>query len=181
MQLQAWLIVEIQGKASEHVCVYSSLFLQRQQWIRECILDIVLEITMWPPFTLLFRVSHFLTRRISGHMNGGYMNLMIRRKRSRIWVVWRRRSDQIFCLWLAGSTLWPMNGKMFLKNLYTFRQSIYGKKFSVSYILMVLLTAHRVLHTMWVLECQLSGTIQLYSVRSRSKQSARCLHKCLGR
>ena len=55
------------------------------------------------------------------------------------------------------------------------------KEVNLLNMVMVLVTAHRVLRTVWVLECQLSGTIQLYSVRSRSKQSARRPHKCLGR
>ena len=48
MQLQAWLIVEIQGKAPERVYVCSSLFLQESC---ESILDMILEITMLSSFT----------------------------------------------------------------------------------------------------------------------------------
>ena len=95
----------------------------------ERILGTVLEITMWSSFTLLFKASHFLTRKLLRHINGGSVNLMMfRRERSRIWVVWGRRSDWIFRLWLARCTLWSMDRKTFLKSLYTIWQPIYEKK-----------------------------------------------------
>jgi hypothetical protein len=45
LQLQAWPIVEIQGKASEHVCMCLRHFLQKSSEVMNT-LDMALEITM---------------------------------------------------------------------------------------------------------------------------------------